>query len=233
MAVTAGMIGLACARAAVDYKNFPAPAKDLIAAPDAGVQTAVLAGGCFWCTEGVLEEIPGVIDVESGYAGGSKETANYEAVCTGKTGHAEAIRVTYDPRKVSYGSLLKLFFSIAHDPTTLNRQGNDSGTQYRSAIFYSSEEMRSVAAAYIKQLDEAKVFADPIVTTIEPLTEFYPAEKYHQDYARLNPYQGYIQAAAIPKKEKAKKLVELNETGVVPAPTSQPSTQPASSHGSN
>ena len=224
--LTGGLIGLACARAAVDYKNFPAPATDLPAAADAGPQQAVLAGGCFWCTEGVFEEIPGVTDVESGYAGDTKETATYEIVCSGRTRHAEAIRITYDPRKVSYGSLLKLFFSIAHDPTTMNRQGNDTGPQYRSAIFYSSPAMRDVAAAYIKQLDDAKIFPSAIVTTLEPLTEFYPAETYHQDYARLNPTQGYIQAAALPKKAKAQKLVASDEVGARAAPTSQPATAP-------
>lgn len=211
-------IGLACARASTDFARFPEPAIDLPTPEAGGLQSVVLAGGCFWCTEGVFEEIPGVADVVSGYAGGSKETANYEAVCNGDTGHAEAIKITYDPRRVSYGQLLKLFFSIAHDPTTLNRQGNDTGTQYRSAIFYADDDEKRVAAAYIKQLDDAKVFPSPIVTTLEPLKEFYEAEKYHQDYARLNPLQPYIRAAALPKKEKAKKVA---------ASTTQPTTQPA------
>jgi peptide-methionine (S)-S-oxide reductase len=214
------MIGLACARANTDYKNFPDPKVDLPHSVHAEPRSIVLAGGCFWCTEGVFEEIPGVIDVVSGYSGGAKETANYKAVCDGDTGHAEAIKITYDPKKVSYGHLLKLFFSIAHDPTTLNQQGNDFGTQYRSAIFYANDDEKRVAEAYIAQLNEAKVFPSPIVTTLEKLDTFYVAENYHQDYARLNPTQGYIQAAALPKKEKAKKVAA--ET-----PTTEPTTQPA------
>ncbi|RYG77845.1 peptide-methionine (S)-S-oxide reductase, partial [bacterium] len=180
-------------------------------------QHAVLAGGCFWCTEGVFEQIPGVSDVESIYAGGTKETANYEAVCSGTTGHAEAIRITYDPAKVTYGYLLKIFFSIAHDPTTLNRQGNDVGTQYRSAVFYANDEEKRVAEAYIKQLTDAKVFTDPITTTLEPLTAYYPAEKYHQDYAKANPDQGYIRAMATPKIEKAKKVAAMESATTQPA----------------
>lgn len=180
------------------------PTTDL-AAPT-GEQTesrrVVLAGGCFWCTEAVFERLKGVLDVESGYSGGSAATANYSAVCSGTTGHAEAIRITYDPRVVSYGDLLKVFFTVAHDPTQLNRQGADEGTQYRSAIFYADEEEKRVAAAYIRQLTEQGVFDDPIVTTLEPLTDFYPAERYHQDYARNNPSQPYIRAAALPKVRK-------------------------------
>src|SRR4029077_16079215 len=153
----------------------------------------------------VYEHTPGIIDVLSGYAGGSKETANYQAVCTGKTGHAEAIRILYDPSRTSYGKLLKVFFAVAHDPTQLNHQGPDSGTQYRSAVFYANEDEKRVAQAYIKQLTDAKVYADPIVTTLEPLKEFYPAETQHQDFVRLNPYHPYIMQQALPKVEKAKK----------------------------
>jgi methionine-S-sulfoxide reductase len=160
--------------------------------------TAVFAGGCFWCTEAVFEQLDGVTDVESGYAGGSKETANYERVCDGNTGHAEAIRITYDPRRVSFDRLLDVFFD-GHDPTQLNHQGNDYGTQYRSAIFYADEEQKRAAEAKIKQLTDAKHFSRPIVTTLEPLVEFFSAEAYHQDYARNNPMQPYIQAAAFPK----------------------------------
>ncbi len=160
--------------------------------------TAVFAGGCFWCTEAVFEQLDGVSDVESGYSGGSAQTANYEQVCDGTTGHAEAIRITYDPTKISYDRLLNIFFD-SHDPTQLNRQGNDYGTQYRSAIFYANADQQQAAAAKIKQLNEAHAFPKPIVTTLEPLSAFYPAEQYHQDYARNNPYQPYIQAAAIPK----------------------------------
>jgi peptide-methionine (S)-S-oxide reductase len=196
--------GDACLRPGVDYKTFPDPREDLKSAPDAGPQTVVLAGGCFWCTEGVLENAPGVIDVVSGYAGGTVETATYRAVCSGDTEHAEVIRVTYDPKITSFGKLLKVFFAIAHDPTTLDRQGPDTGRQYRSAIFYANDEEQRVAAAYIKQLNESKVFTRPIVTTIEPLEKFFEAEDYHQDFVRNNPSHPYIIQQAIPKVKKAK-----------------------------
>ena len=159
--------------------------------------TAVFAGGCFWCTEAAFEQLAGVLDVTSGYAGGSAETANYRAVCNGDTGHAEVIRITYDPAKISFDQLLAVFFD-AHDPTQLNRQGNDIGTQYRSAIFYADEIQLQAAQAKIDQLNAAKTFPRHIVTTLEPLTAFYPAEDYHQDYARLNPDQPYIQAVSVP-----------------------------------
>jgi peptide-methionine (S)-S-oxide reductase len=213
-------IGLACARASVDYANFPEPKVDLPTPDKGGLQEMVIAGGCFWCTEGVFEEIPGVADVISGYAGDTKETADYKLVSRGETKHAEAIKIVYDPRRVSYGHLLKLFFSIAHDPTTLNQQGNDVGPQYRSAIFYASDDERRVAQAYIAQLTEAKVFPKPIVTTLEKLDGFYEAESYHQDYTRLNPMEPYIRAAALPKKEKAKKVAASESV-------KQPATQPA------
>jgi methionine-S-sulfoxide reductase len=158
----------------------------------------VLAGGCFWCTEAAFEQLEGVLDVTSGYAGGSRDTANYKAVCGSDTGHAEAIRITYDPAKISLDQLLDVFFD-AHDPTQLNRQGNDIGTQYRSAIFFASDAERQAAEAKIRALNEAKHFPRPIVTTLEPLREFFPAEDYHQDYARNNPGQPYIQAVSIPK----------------------------------
>ena len=162
------------------------------------MKTAVLAGGCFWCTEAAFEQLNGVSDVTSGYAGGSRETANYRAVCGGDTGHAEAIHITYDPALIGYEQLLDVFFD-AHDPTQLNRQGADAGTQYRSAIFYASEEEKRTAEAKIAALTAAKKFARPIVTTLEPLREFFPAEDYHQDYARLNPDQPYIQGVSLPK----------------------------------
>jgi methionine-S-sulfoxide reductase len=166
---------------------------------DAGkTAKAVLAGGCFWCTEAAFEQLDGVLDVESGYIGGSAGTANYRSVCDGNTGHAEAIRITYEPGKISYDQLLDVFFD-AHDPTTLNRQGNDVGTQYRSAIFFANDDDKRAAEKKIRQIDAAKVFPRPIVTTLEPLTEFYPAETYHQDYARQNPDQPYIQAVSMPK----------------------------------
>jgi len=165
--------------------------------------TAVLAGGCFWCTEAAFEQLAGVLDVTSGYTGGAAETANYRAVCGGDTGHAEAIRITYDPAQISYEQLLDVFFD-AHDPTQRNRQGNDVGTQYRSAIFYASEEQRRAAQAKIRALTEARVFPQPIVTALEPLGEFYPAEDYHQDYARQHPEQPYIQAVSMPKACKVR-----------------------------
>jgi methionine-S-sulfoxide reductase len=160
--------------------------------------TAILAGGCFWCTEAAFEQLEGVLDVTSGYTGGAAETANYRAVCGGDTGHAEAIRITFDPAKISYEKLLDVFFD-AHDPTHLNRQGNDIGTQYRSAIFFASEDEKRIAEAKIQSLNAKHAFPRPIVTTLEPLGEFYPAEDYHQDYARLNPEQPYVQAVSVPK----------------------------------
>jgi len=165
--------------------------------------TAVFAGGCFWCTEAAFEQLAGVLDVTSGYMGGSAETANYKAVCGGDTGHAEAIRVEYDPAKISYEQLLDVFFD-AHDPTQLNRQGNDIGTQYRSAIFYADDEQQRAAEAKIRELTLTRHFPRPIVTTLEPLGPFYPAEDYHQDYARLNPNQPYIQAVSYPKMCKVR-----------------------------
>ncbi len=168
-----------------------------------GRAEAVFAGGCFWCVEAVFEELDGVIEVVSGYAGGARETANYEAVCTGKTGHAEAVKIVYDPSKIDFATLLHVHFAT-HDPTTLNRQGNDSGPQYRSAIFYASDEEKRVAEAYIKELTDKKAFPKPIVTTLEPLKEFYPAEAYHQNYACNNPFNGYIKAVAMPKVDKVR-----------------------------
>jgi len=184
--------------------NFPDPVIDIDAASGAR-QTAVLAGGCFWCTEAVFLQIEGVEKVVSGYSGGESRTANYDAVCTGRTGHAEAIQITFDPAKISYGRLLKIFFSVAHDPTQLNRQGNDRGTQYRSAIFYSDEEQKRVAEAYIRQLNEAKIFPSSIVTEVTPLEAFYPGEGYHQNYCSLNPQSPYVAAVAEPKVAKTRK----------------------------
>jgi len=186
------------------FGDFPHPKIDL---DQSGVKEAqaIFAGGCFWCTEAVFEQLAGVSDVYSGYAGGSKETANYKRVCEGDTGHAEVIRITYDPSKISYGQLMRVFFAT-HDPTQLNRQGNDVGTQYRSAIFYQSEEEKKVAQAYIKQLEEAGLFRSRIVTTLEPLKEFFPAERYHQDYARNNPLQPYIQFHALPNAAKVEQM---------------------------
>jgi peptide-methionine (S)-S-oxide reductase len=185
--------------------HFPNPAIDT-KNDSASKQTAVLAGGCFWCTEAVFNQIDGVEKVVSGYSGGDRATANYDAVCSGRTGHAEAIQITYDPSKISYGQLLKIFFSVAHDPTQLNRQGHDRGTQYRSAIFYSDPEQKRVAEAYIQQLERARVFDDPIVTVVTPLEAFYPAEGYHQNYCSLNPGNPYVMGVAEPKVEKTRKL---------------------------
>lgn len=178
----------------------PDPADDLAPGEDRG--EAVLAGGCFWCTEAVYRQMAGVADVVPGYAGGDAATANYEAVCSGRTGHAEAIRITYDPAQTSYGQLLKVFMAVAHDPTQLNRQGNDVGPQYRSAIFPLGEAQARVARAYLDQLGAAGVFAGPIATTIEALPAFYEAERYHHDYAARNPAQPYIRAVSMPKVDK-------------------------------
>jgi peptide-methionine (S)-S-oxide reductase len=180
--------------------RFPDPADDLPADRDAG--RAVLAGGCFWCVEAVYDALDGVDSVVSGYIGGDADTATYEAVCGGHTGHAEAVEVRYDPRKVRFGELLKLFFSVAHDPTQRDRQGNDRGPQYRSAIFPVDDDQERVARAYIKQLESAGAFTAPIVTTLESGHVFFPAEDYHQDFARRNPRQPYIQHVAKPKLDK-------------------------------
>jgi peptide-methionine (S)-S-oxide reductase len=175
--------------------------------PDATVtpQSAVLGGGCFWCTEAVFVKLDGVISVVSGYAGGTAETADYRTVCSGTTDHAEVIRVIYDSERITFGQVLKVFFAVANDPTHLNRQGNDIGRQYRSAIFYADEDQRRVAAAYIQQLTDAHVFASPIVTTLEPLEQFFDAEDYHQNFVARNPAQPYVAAVAVPKVKKLEK----------------------------
>ena len=165
----------------------------------------VLGGGCFWCVEAVYEQLEGVLDVESGYAGGDAFTANYDAVSTGQTKHAEVVRLTYDPTKITLGTILKVFFSTAHDPTTRNRQGADVGPQYRSSIFYANDQQKQIASDYIKLLNDKGVYRNPVVTTVEPLTKFYPAETYHQDYAQQNPNQPYIQGVSKPKVDKTKK----------------------------
>ncbi len=164
---------------------------------------AVFAGGCFWCTEAVFERLRGVADVTSGYAGGPADSADYEAVCSGQTGHAEVVKITYDSNAISYEKLLEVFFAT-HDPTTKNRQGNDVGSQYRSAIFYADENQKRRAEAFIVALTKAKAFEDPIVTTLEPLEAFHVAEAYHQDFARQNPDHPYVCQASWPKVAKAK-----------------------------
>ncbi len=186
-------------------KDFPLPAVDAALAAEPGRRLAVFAGGCFWCVEAVYRALDGVLSVVSGYSGGTRETADYTAVCTGRTDHAEVVQITYDPSRLTFGRLLRIFFSVAHDPTQLNRQGNDAGTQYRSAIFYVDEEQKRIAEAYIGQLDAADIYGDPIVTRLEPLREFFEAEPYHQNYAELHPEQPYIQAMAVPKVEKLRK----------------------------
>ena len=185
---------------AIHPDRFPDPVEDVPADQDAG--RAVLAGGCFWCVEAVYQPLDGVTSVISGYAGGDAANANYESVCGGRTGHAEVVEVRYDPHRISFGALLKLFFAVAHDPTQKDRQGNDRGPQYRSAIFPVDEAQRTVAEAYIQQLNNAGAFTAPIVTTLEPGHPFYAAEDYHQDFARRNPNQPYITHVAKPKLEK-------------------------------
>jgi len=184
-------------------EEFPDP--DLDTGTGTGEQQTVLAGGCFWCVEAVYAQLDGVLAVTNGYAGGTADTADYETVCSGTSGHAEVVRVRFDPAKITFGQILKVFFSIAHDPTQKDGQGNDIGRQYRSAIFSTDEEQKAVAAAYITQLDAARVFDRPIVTEVTPLEVFYEAEPYHADYARRNPNSGYIRAVAAPKVAKVRK----------------------------
>lgn len=190
------LAGYATARAA---EPFPDPKMDAPLSMAKITQTAVFAGGCFWGVEAVFEHVKGVTQVVSGYSGGSADSAQYERVSSGATGHAEAVRVSYDPSRVTYGQLLKVFFSVAHDPTELNRQGPDTGTQYRSAIFFSGDEQKRVAEGYIAQLQAARVFPQRIVTELSPLKAFYDAEAYHQDYLARNPNQPYIVINDLPK----------------------------------
>jgi len=195
-------------RAAEDAVRIPPPAADVPASDT--LQTAVLSGGCFWGVQGVFQHTAGIASAVSGYAGGSQMTATYEQVSSGTTGHAESVQIKYDPRKISYGKILQIFFSVVHDPTQLNRQGPDSGTQYRSAIFTTSDEQKKVADAYIAQLDAAKVYGKPIVTKVSPLQGFFAAEAYHQDYLTLHPHQPYIAYNDLPKVENLKKLFAEN-----------------------
>ncbi|MEI4481701.1 peptide-methionine (S)-S-oxide reductase MsrA [Phyllobacterium sp. CCNWLW183] len=182
----------------------PPPAMDQSIA--AGTEKIVLAGGCFWGVQGVYQHMKGVTNAVSGYSGGEKGTANYDLVSGGDTGHAEAVEVTFDPKTVSLGKILQVYFSVAHNPTELNRQGPDTGTQYRSAVFTTSVDQEKVVKAYIDQLDKAKVYSDPIVTKVEPLKAFYTAEAYHQDYATINPTQPYIVYNDLPKIKNLSKL---------------------------
>ena len=184
----------------------PAPAFDATRASAPGQQTAVFSGGCFWGVQAVFQHVKGVITATSGYSGGKAKTAEYELVSTGETGHAESVQIVYDPSQITYGELLRVFFSVAHDPTQLNRQGPDEGTQYRSAIFYANDEQKRIAQAYIAQLDQAKVFSREIVTQVAALEAFYPAEAYHQNYAALHPNQPYIVFNDAPKVAHLRQL---------------------------
>ena len=179
--------------------TLPEPATDISSSTVKGTQTAVLSGGCFWGVEAVFERLKGVSDVVSGYSGGSAATAHYDEISSGKTGHAESVKITYDPSQISYSQLLKVYFSVAHDPTQLNRQGPDRGTQYRSAIFFNNDEQKRVAQAYIEQLNKAQVFSKPIVTQLVPLNGFYAAEEYHQQFLDRNPNHPYIVVHDLPK----------------------------------
>ena len=192
---------------------IPAPAVDAQRASAPGQETAVVAGGCFWGVQAVFQHVKGVITATSGYSGGSAKTADYEIVSTGQTGHAESVQIVYDPSEITYGELLRVFFSVAHDPTERNRQGPDDGTQYRSAIFFANEEQKRIAEAYIAQLDQAKVFSHPIVTEVVPLKGFYPAEAYHQNYAALHPNQPYIVFNDAPKVEHLRQVFPDLYTG--------------------
>ena len=185
-------------------KNIPAPVID--ETPVAGTETAVLAGGCFWGLQGVFEHVKGVSQVLAGYSGGAKDTANYEAVSSETSGHAESVQIKFDPKVVTYGQLLRVYMSVAHDPTKLNRQGPDSGTSYRSNIFFITPEQQKIATAYIAQLGKAHVYSDPIVTRVDRITAFYPAEDYHQDYLIHNPDSGYIMVNDLPKIGNLKRI---------------------------
>jgi peptide-methionine (S)-S-oxide reductase len=197
---------IACHASSAAVK-LPNPATDEPLSKTKSSETVVLAGGCFWGIQAVFEHVKGVSSATAGYSGGSASTAQYETVSTGRTGHAESVKVVYDPSQVSFGQILKVFFSVAHDPTELNRQGPDEGTQYRSVIFFSSEDQHRVARAYIDQLNGAKVFSEPIVTQVVALQAFYPAEGYHQDYAEHHPYEPYIAINDLPKLDHLKKLL--------------------------
>jgi peptide-methionine (S)-S-oxide reductase len=192
-------IGLTMAARTEGVTIPPAAVDAELAAPGAPSRTAVVAGGCFWGIQAVYQHVRGVNKVISGYAGGSASTARYEVVGSGRTGHAESVQITYDPARVTYGQLLRVFFSVAHDPTTLNRQGPDDGTQYRSAVFFQDADQERIARAYIAQLDAAHVFRDPIVTDVTKLPGFYAAEDYHQNYATLHPHDPYIVVNDAPK----------------------------------
>lgn len=206
IAVVITLAGLAIVRfsppkLAALQSAVPNPVTDSSPTPP-GRQTAVFAGGCFWGMEALFERVEGVSSVTSGFSGGSAETANYKQVSAGRTGHAESVHITYDPSQVSYGQLLKVFFTVAHDPTQLNQQGFDVGTQYRSALFFTDDQQKQIAQAYIKQLNQAQVFYQPIVTRVEPLDAFYAAEGYHQQYVERHPHNFYVRAVELPKIDR-------------------------------
>ncbi len=204
--IVGASIGWNRADAAESSAVLPEPTVDAKLAAKPGSETAVVAGGCFWGVQAVFQHVKGVKSATSGYSGGSSKAAEYEVVSTGQTGHAESVQITFDPSQVSYGQLLKVFFSVAHDPTQLNRQGPDTGTQYRSVIFYANDEQKRIAEAYIAQLTQAKSFTRPIVTQVVPLKEFFAAESYHQNYATLHPDNPYIAINDAPKVEHLRQL---------------------------
>jgi peptide-methionine (S)-S-oxide reductase len=204
--IAIAIAGRSLPSAAESTHPIPPPALDEPASPQTMSEIAILAGGCFWGMQGVFQHVAGVTSAVSGYAGGAADTAHYKMVSTGTTGHAESVRITFDPRRISYGRILQIYFSVAHDPTELDRQGPDVGTQYRSAIFPFSEEQTRVAKAYIAQLDQAKMFDALVVTTIEPSRGFYPAEDYHQDFVVHNPRYPYVVLNDVPKIETLKHL---------------------------
>jgi peptide-methionine (S)-S-oxide reductase len=195
----------ACNKASAKVSPLPDPAVDESAPARNGQETAVLAGGCFWGMQLVYEHVKGVVSVKAGYSGGAANTAEYETVSTGRTGHAESVKIVYDPSQVTYGQLLKVFFGVAHNPTELNYQGPDEGTQYRSVIFYADQDQQRIAEAYIRQLTEARSFSHRIVTQVVPLQGFYQAEAYHQDYAVHNPQNMYIMINDLPKVDQLRK----------------------------
>jgi peptide-methionine (S)-S-oxide reductase len=197
--LTVTLVGVIACNAGERSAAIPSPAVDASLATAKSKQTAVISGGCFWGIQAVFQHVKGVISATSGYSGGAANTAEYELVSNGDTGHAESVKIVYDPSQITYGQLLRVFFSVAHDPTELNRQGPDTGTQYRSSIFYGSDEQKKIAEAYIAQLDNAKIFPSPIVTQVVALKAFYPAEPYHQDYATRHPDNPYIMYNDAPK----------------------------------
>jgi peptide-methionine (S)-S-oxide reductase len=221
----AGFLSWVPARAAEDAVRLPPAAVDIPGAPAAGPQTAILSGGCFWGVQGVFQHVNGVQQVVSGYAGGSAATANYGTVSTGVTGHAESVQIRFDPSRISYGQILQIFFSVALDPTQVNRQGPDVGTQYRSEIFYADADQQRVAQAYIAQLNQAKLFHAPIATRLDPAAGFFPAEAYHQDYLVRHPNNPYIATFDQPKIANLKRLFpeQYHETPTTTVPNASSS----------